>query len=374
MATGEAPTQLDLRALDAHVRVLTDGSSLVRRIRDELGAFLVHTAASADAHEVEIRFAPPPPRARLDSTVLELEEDQADEQAYALLFRTLLDRIDTHMLLHAATVERDNHGIVVAGPTHAGKTTIALSLMRRGFRLLSDDFSPLDRTTGLIRPFFKALGVRPGPSRALANLHPSAAGDDARHALGATRFPPEQLADTPVRPAGVLLLDGGNSPPSPKAPYRFAIRAAGPASPIAGAVDPIAGVEVEGVEEDLLVLSIDPEHCDAKQLAELLETPPTAIVEYGALPRRGTRPSGEARIERVEPYDALLLLVRDVQNRRPGGALMHSVSGDPAKLFLEAAAHLGHAKIGWLVPGSVESTAEVVEAWADQAVSSPSNS
>jgi hypothetical protein len=41
--------------------------------------------------------------------------------------------------LHASCVARDQHGLVLIGPSRSGKSTLAMALTEAGFRLLSDD-------------------------------------------------------------------------------------------------------------------------------------------------------------------------------------------------------------------------------------------
>ncbi|MGH9494881.1 MAG: hypothetical protein ACRD3B_07795 [Candidatus Sulfotelmatobacter sp.] len=41
--------------------------------------------------------------------------------------------------LHASCVEKEGRGLVLLGASHSGKSTLAMALTRRGFRLLSDD-------------------------------------------------------------------------------------------------------------------------------------------------------------------------------------------------------------------------------------------
>lgn len=60
--------------------------------------------------------------------------------------------------LHAACVARNQHGLILAGPGRSGKSTLAMAVMKAGFRLLSDDrtFCSLQRgkcmAYGLPRP------------------------------------------------------------------------------------------------------------------------------------------------------------------------------------------------------------------------------
>jgi len=50
-----------------------------------------------------------------------------------------------YFIFHAAAVanERD-HAFVIAGESDAGKTTVLASILKRGFRLLCDDYTPID--------------------------------------------------------------------------------------------------------------------------------------------------------------------------------------------------------------------------------------
>lgn len=49
-----------------------------------------------------------------------------------------------HLVLHAAALERDGRAVCVAGATRAGKSTTAVGLLDRGFRLLVDDVAVMD--------------------------------------------------------------------------------------------------------------------------------------------------------------------------------------------------------------------------------------
>jgi hypothetical protein len=72
------------------------------------------------------------------------------------------------VLIHAATVLRDDRAALLVGGSGAGKTSLTLALVEAGWTLGSDDVAPLDPATGLIRPFPKPLGIRdPGLWRSL---------------------------------------------------------------------------------------------------------------------------------------------------------------------------------------------------------------
>lgn len=59
--------------------------------------------------------------------------------------------------LHAATVEVDGEAISFAGYSGAGKSTLADAFARRGYRILSDDVSPVDTARGVILPSLRRI-------------------------------------------------------------------------------------------------------------------------------------------------------------------------------------------------------------------------
>lgn len=72
------------------------------------------------------------------------------------------------LLLHAGAVVIPDAGtaVLVLGPSGAGKSTLVAGLVRAGFGYLSDEVGALEPTTGLVRPFPRALTLK-GDSRQL---------------------------------------------------------------------------------------------------------------------------------------------------------------------------------------------------------------
>ncbi len=66
------------------------------------------------------------------------------------------------LVLHAAVIERDGRAIALAGPSGSGKSHLAATLIRQGFRLLSDELCALQVAPGgaaMAAPGFPALHV-----------------------------------------------------------------------------------------------------------------------------------------------------------------------------------------------------------------------
>ncbi|MDQ3915860.1 MAG: hypothetical protein M3323_11130 [Actinomycetota bacterium] len=62
--------------------------------------------------------------------------------------------------LHGAAAERDGTFVVLSAPPLAGKTTLLLELLARGWRLVTDDLVPLEPGGLTAAPFPKPISVR----------------------------------------------------------------------------------------------------------------------------------------------------------------------------------------------------------------------
>lgn len=68
------------------------------------------------------------------------------------------------VFVHAGVVGWRGRAVIVAGRTHAGKTTLVAELLRAGATYYSDEFAVLD-ARGRVHPFVKPLAVRDGEGR-----------------------------------------------------------------------------------------------------------------------------------------------------------------------------------------------------------------
>jgi|GEM_PF-973476 len=80
--------------------------------------------------------------------------------AHMLFFQQVLDFIEDHMLIHAGVVAREEHGIIISGPSTYGKTTLMLEMISRGFKFFSDEFCAVRLGNYTINAFPRSLGIR----------------------------------------------------------------------------------------------------------------------------------------------------------------------------------------------------------------------
>jgi HprK-related kinase A len=69
-------------------------------------------------------------------------------------------RMHSHLLLHAAVVERGGRALVMPAWPGSGKSTLAASLASRGWRLLSDEFGIVDLGDARLLPFARPIALK----------------------------------------------------------------------------------------------------------------------------------------------------------------------------------------------------------------------
>lgn len=115
------------------------------------------------------------------------------------------------LFFHAASVAVAGRGVLIVGPREAGKSTTAIALAARGHALLGDDLACYLPASGLLVPFARALGIRPGPRASAASAALQRLGRDPDRE-GTQRVSVQQMAlggaPGPVPLRAVLFLDG----------------------------------------------------------------------------------------------------------------------------------------------------------------------
>jgi len=141
--------------------------------------------------------------------------DVARVGAY-LVVRLLVDAalgLQRSMLFaHAASIGIGAGGVLLVGPSGAGKTTTALGLASRGHRYFGDDVAAIRMDSGRLLPFWRIAHIRPGPRAGALAPHLAGVEWDAPYADGLPRqrlrvadaFP--EAASQPLPLARVLFL------------------------------------------------------------------------------------------------------------------------------------------------------------------------
>ena len=99
------------------------------------------------------------------------------EQPAMIFTRLIMESCTDYILLHAAALSCAGRGVVLAGSTGLGKSTLAAHLAVRGHGFFSDEIAALQPDTGCLHPFPLRLGLRPGPGQVLVEQVPAVAQD-----------------------------------------------------------------------------------------------------------------------------------------------------------------------------------------------------
>jgi hypothetical protein len=72
--------------------------------------------------------------------------------------------------IHAASLRNDDGVVIVSGRSGAGKTTLALGMLGRGFRLLSDEYALALPDSRTIAPYRRSIQIRSGTPELVGEL------------------------------------------------------------------------------------------------------------------------------------------------------------------------------------------------------------
>ena len=74
------------------------------------------------------------------------------------------------LFLHGSVLERDGKAYIFLGDSNSGKSTTILKLREEGFIFFSDEFAPIDLTSGFIHPFPRSFLLRSDSARLIPGL------------------------------------------------------------------------------------------------------------------------------------------------------------------------------------------------------------
>ena len=116
------------------------------------------------------------------------------------------------LMLHAAVIARDDRAAILPAPPGSGKSTLCAGLVNRGWRLLSDELTLIDRSTGLIIPLPRPVSLKNQSIEVIRAFAPEAvlgpvARDTAKGTVSHMRPPAASVraAGERARPAWIIL-------------------------------------------------------------------------------------------------------------------------------------------------------------------------
>jgi hypothetical protein len=133
------------------------------------------------------------------------DPDTLFDYAHTSILNATLAQVRTHFLVHGAALSVDGAGVILAGHAGCGKTTLALELVRRGFRFLSDDIAAIGRTDHPIHPFPKSLSIWPGTRQLIPEAGRLPQGTLSRQLVDIEALYPHRLGE-PCAPRHLVVL------------------------------------------------------------------------------------------------------------------------------------------------------------------------
>lgn len=127
------------------------------------------------------------------------------DQAFAMLEWGLNYCVYAHahqyLIIHAAVLERNGQGIILAAPPGSGKSTLAAALACRGWRLLSDELTLIDPArNGSLVPLARPVSLKNASIEVIRRFHPPAvfgplAHDTSKGTVSHLRPPDDSVRD-----------------------------------------------------------------------------------------------------------------------------------------------------------------------------------
>lgn len=297
---------------------------------------------------------------------------QLTHYAHLMLVNAAAALADDRTVLHAGAVARHGRAVLLVGASGWGKTTLTMELVRRGWRLLTDDFAPLT-AEGLVEPFVRRVNVTERTVALLGLPDPGAAprlvgfDRDPKWMLDIDTVFPDRVAE-PARLAAVYLLGPQREPGARPVPGRWLLRLdhlpAGFLAALAGLPGALSAQQLELDGPPTVALDVAPGARVVGPLDALCARFDVAVLWAGRGDAYRPNFAGEplaAALPLAEGVPELLAHALSLSGRR------FLAGTRPADAFqamaqLQAALANSGASIQRLTPGRLAATADLVEA------------
>jgi len=81
-------------------------------------------------------------------------------------------QVNTHLVVHAAVIEKNGFAAVMPAPPGSGKSTLTASLVQEGWRLLSDELTLIQLDTYRVSPFPRPVSLKNESINVIKNRYP----------------------------------------------------------------------------------------------------------------------------------------------------------------------------------------------------------
>jgi hypothetical protein len=291
---------------------------------------------------------------------------------YERILHAIMARVRSHFLIHAGVVAHQGQGIILAGDSLYGKTTLALELVRRGFTLLSDELAPLGRLDRQVHPFPRSLRIRPGTLEltGFAEAADNATSWSGKLLLDIEKIKPGSLGQISPINHVIILRDPVDATKSSANPdQEFGVRVDRADKALLSAIRNLNGVRKVQVnrEYNYPVIQVSATHKTRvlSQIEVLCQERRVEVLQIIKRPLHRPDFTRPVRLEPLTPSQGVMELLQRFPGGHRGALLQDDFRGSSARLFLELAATVGQARYHSLAVGPLHQMADLVERLVD---------
>lgn len=374
-AVGVADHQIRLRFFDQDVIIRSDSPAYIDLFAQMYGRFQLDEGAAVNPPSAAFGIWTGPdnpwgePVLDLNGDVWPMEPGHTGQgYIYDSILGAIVAGVRSHFLIHAGVVSWWGQGVILAGDSGHGKTTLVMELVRRGFKFLSDEMAALNRAERRVDPFPRCLRVQPG-SLDLAGW-PAVNGDVpawyGKLLLDIETLQPNSLG-VPAAISHIIMLKDPAAPPEASL-----IQSGQELCVLVNRLDEALLTEVRQLEG---VSRVGPDvvrgypaiRCRAIQRMSVLARIEALCRQHGVLildisKRLETRPAFDApaRLLPLTHSQAVVELLRQFQGGHKSALLQEEAGGSSPRLFLELAGLIGQAQCHKLCVGSLHQAADLI--------------
>jgi len=280
----------------------------------------------------------------------------------ARLLEAVGNGVEDRYLFHAAAVGRNGRGLILAGDSGFGKSTLALGLVERGFLLLSDEVAVVDARDGRLEPFPKTLELRPATA-SLFGIEPQRLSPRTGKQLhDLTREFPTGVGG-PCVPAAIVFLaiEPLGSKVGPRTVRVLTHARDDAVVPDIARLEGVAGARWEdGSPAPVLVLDADPLRLRGWEIEDVLGRRGLLVVSSSldAMPPRDfDRPP---QLDPIPAHAGIAALLARARGSRAATRYAER-HGGLGELFLSLTDRLGGVRFYRLTPGRLRESLELLE-------------
>jgi hypothetical protein len=276
--------------------------------------------------------------------------------------------VRSHFLIHAGVVASNGQGIVLAADSHYGKTTLALELVRRGCKFLSDELAALGRGDRLVHPYPRSLRIRQGTLNLVGFPEAIARAKEwwGKLLLDIEEIRPGSIGQAMPISHIIILRDPAEEREARpgEADREIAILVDRVDETSLTSIQQIKGVTQVGLDRkqdyDVIRLHAPRSAPVVSQIDAFCLERNILVLDVINLPERYPSFKGVPRIEAISRSQAVMELLRRFQGGHQSALLREDLGGSSTRLFMELADTIESANCHQLFVGSLNEMADLV--------------